>query len=86
MIAAYKEVDRRNVLKVGLLPAGIDGGRVDFVGNAAAAGARMVLVSESHERRAAEIARAVNYVELSGRPEFQMKFADAMLFPAPAGT
>jgi len=74
-------VDRENVLRVGLLPSGIDPSCIHFVGNAAAAGARMTLVSESHERRAEEIARAVRYVELSGRTDFQMTFADAMLFP-----
>jgi uncharacterized 2Fe-2S/4Fe-4S cluster protein (DUF4445 family) len=78
-------VDRQNVLKVGLLPAGIDVGKVEFVGNAAAAGARMALVSESHARRAGELARAVRYVELSGRSDFQAVFADAMLFTGEGG-
>jgi len=78
-------VDRENVLRVGLLPAGIASDRIEFVGNAAAAGARMALVSESHARRAEEIARAVRYVELSGRADFQMTFADSMLFPSPEG-
>ncbi len=78
-------VDGLNVLKVGLLPGGIDVSRIEFVGNAAAAGAREVLVSDSHSRRAAEIARAVQYVELSGRADFQMAFAEAMMFPGAGG-
>ncbi len=58
--------------------------RVRFVGNAAGAGARMLLVNRGLRRTAEDVARGVEHLELSRRADFQMRFAEAMLFPAPA--
>jgi len=55
--------------------------RVKFVGNAAGAGARMLLVNRDLRRVADDVARGVEHVELSQRPDFQARFADAMFFP-----
>lgn len=68
-------------LAVGLLPAGVPLGKVRAVGNASLAGARLYLLSEDERRRADEIADRVEYVELSGRDDFQIAFAEEMLFP-----
>jgi uncharacterized 2Fe-2S/4Fe-4S cluster protein (DUF4445 family) len=48
------------------------------VGNAAGAGARMALQSVRERERAANIARQVEYVELTAVPEFQREFAGAL--------
>jgi len=66
-------------IRIGLIP-GIDRDRVDVVGNAALRGASMVLVSKTERDRAREIPGETHFVELSGKPEFQMMFADSMLF------
>jgi len=67
---------------VGLLPA-LPVERVVFAGNTSAAGARLVLLDSAVRERAARAAREIRYLELSGRPDFQDRFAEAMLFPPP---
>ena len=69
---------------VGLIPP-IDLGKVHFVGNAAGVGAKMLLVNRSLRRTADDVARGVEHVELSCRPDFQMRFAEAMFFSDAAG-
>ena len=65
---------------IGLLPD-VPLEKVTFVGNAAGVGARMLLVNRNLRHVAADVARGVEHVELSRRPDFQVHFADAMLFP-----
>jgi uncharacterized 2Fe-2S/4Fe-4S cluster protein (DUF4445 family) len=48
------------------------------VGNAAGIGARQSLTSISQRRIAAEVARRVRYVELTGHPDFQRRFLQQM--------
>ncbi len=68
---------------IGLIPdVSLD--RVRFVGNAAGAGARMLLVSRALRQTSEDVARGVEHVELSQRPGFHERFAEAMLFAAPA--
>jgi len=68
-------------LAIGLLPR-VPAGKVKFVGNAAGAGARMLLANRRLREVADDVARGVEHVELSQRPDFQARFADAMFFPA----
>jgi uncharacterized 2Fe-2S/4Fe-4S cluster protein (DUF4445 family) len=65
---------------IGLIPP-VPLERVKFVGNAAGAGARMLLVNRDLRRVADDVARGVEHVELSRRPDFQARFAEAMFFP-----
>ena len=74
-------IRRSNAKRIGLLPD-ISTEKIRFVGNAALAGARMALASRSCRIHAEEISRASTYVELAGRTDFQMRFSEAMLFPA----
>jgi len=70
---------------IGLLPE-VPLEKVRSVGNAAGAGARMLLVNRNLRHVAADVARGVEHLELSCRAEFQTRFGDAMLFPeAPGG-
>lgn len=69
-----------NSIKIGLLP--------DFpqaayrqVGNAAAVGARWMLISRAARARAAQIGRVTRYLELTTYPRFCRSFAKAMYFP-----
>lgn len=66
-------------IRIGLLPP-TPLERVDAVGNAALRGAALVLLSRSSREEALRAARLCRYVELAGRPEFQQRFADALLF------
>jgi uncharacterized 2Fe-2S/4Fe-4S cluster protein (DUF4445 family) len=72
-------LDARAAMRIGLIPA-LDPARVEVVGNAALRGAILVLLSREHGRMADRASRDALFVELGGKPEFQAKFADAMMF------
>ena len=74
-----------SALRTGLLPEGVALDRVSAVGNAALAGARLCLLSEAHRAEAEAIARTTEYLELSGRADFQAAFAERMMFPESIG-
>ena len=50
------------------------------IGNGAGAGAQRMLLDEDYLKRAEEIRRRMEYIELSARPDFQDLFVDHMLF------
>ena len=54
---------------------------IEFIGNAAAVGARMALRSRQSRAEAAEISARCEYIELANRPDFQMLFMESMMFP-----
>ncbi len=68
-----------SALRIGLLPAvGVE--KIRFVGNAAASGAQMLLISRECRKQAGRLARKIEYVEIAHEPGFQTVFADSMLF------
>ena len=69
-----------SVIRIGLLPD-VPVEKVEFIGNAAGTGSRMVLMGKACREAADRIAKTTEYVELAGRPDFQAAFAEAMLFP-----
>jgi uncharacterized 2Fe-2S/4Fe-4S cluster protein (DUF4445 family) len=66
--------------RIGLLPD-VPLEKIQFVGNAAAAGAREVLLSRSARGHAVQLAREIEYLELAGRSEFQTLFSENIFFP-----
>jgi uncharacterized 2Fe-2S/4Fe-4S cluster protein (DUF4445 family) len=73
-------LNKASALRIGLLPE-IDPERVEFIGNAAGAGARMVLVDAEARRRARRISALCEYLELAVHPEYEDAFCAAMPFP-----
>ena len=69
-----------SAVRIGMLPD-IPLERIRGVGNAAGAGAILALLSTEERERAVQIARQATHLELSSRLDFQMTFADSMLFP-----
>jgi uncharacterized 2Fe-2S/4Fe-4S cluster protein (DUF4445 family) len=69
-------------LRIGLLPE-VPLSRIRSIGNAAGAGARLVLLDANYEEHAERASLWARYVELAGRDDFQAKFGEAMLFPKP---
>jgi len=68
-----------SALRIGLLPAvGVE--RIHSIGNAAASGAQMILLSRHYRKQAGELARRIKYVEIAHEPDFQMVFAESMSF------
>ncbi|MFH1740769.1 MAG: ASKHA domain-containing protein [bacterium] len=68
-----------SALKTGLIPR-LDPKKVHFVGNTAWVGAKMLLLSALAARRARGVVGQTQYIELSGRPDFQSEFGLSMAF------
>jgi len=73
-------VDKLDAIDIGLVPP-LPPERVVGMGNAAGAGAVLALLSVDLRRRAQELARRIEYIELSARPDFNDHFVRAMTFP-----
>ncbi len=65
-------------MTLGLLPE-MPLEKVFFIGNSSLEGARCVLLNRYERRRAERIAETTRFVELAARPEFQERFAMAMM-------
>jgi len=74
----------RSAVRVGLLPD-VPLDRIHFVGNAAAGGAEMILLSQECRDRAAALAERIEYVEIAHERQFNEVFAGAMLLEPQAG-
>jgi uncharacterized 2Fe-2S/4Fe-4S cluster protein (DUF4445 family) len=64
---------------IGLIPAELEH-KVKMIGNAAGAGAKLALLSAAQYRRASEIAKSVQFVELGTHAKFMRQFAESMYF------
>jgi uncharacterized 2Fe-2S/4Fe-4S cluster protein (DUF4445 family) len=67
-----------SAIRIGLLP-NVPLERIESVGNAAATGAEILLISEECRERAARLARRIQYIEIAHEKDFADLFADAML-------
>jgi uncharacterized 2Fe-2S/4Fe-4S cluster protein (DUF4445 family) len=70
----------RSAVRIGLIPA-LPLDRIRYVGNAAALGAQLALVSEAERARAERLARSIEHISLATHPDFQDLFVEAMNFP-----
>ena len=68
-----------SALRIGLFPKS-DTERIHFIGNAAASGAQMILLSERSRDHTRELAGKIEYVEIAHEPDFQDIYADCMMF------
>ena len=71
-----------SALRIGLIPP-LPAERIRYVGNAAALGAQLCLVSETERQRAERVAARIEHVSLAAHPDFERIFVDAMNFPQP---
>jgi uncharacterized 2Fe-2S/4Fe-4S cluster protein (DUF4445 family) len=74
-------IRRSNAQRIGLLPAEVPRSRIRYQGNTSLAGARLVAVSQQARRRADDLARRTEHVDLSTDTDFHTAFAEAMVFP-----
>lgn len=72
-------IDVRSALEIGMFPR-VFPDRIRQIGNAAGAGARMTLLSTEIRRESAVIAEQIEYLELTGWPDFQNEFTEALGF------
>jgi uncharacterized 2Fe-2S/4Fe-4S cluster protein (DUF4445 family) len=73
-------IDPERAMVLGLFPD-CELQEITAVGNAAGDGARIALLNKEKRREANDIAREINYIELTLRTEFPDQFAFAMHFP-----
>jgi uncharacterized 2Fe-2S/4Fe-4S cluster protein (DUF4445 family) len=66
-----------SAVRIGLLP-NVPLDRIQSVGNAAASGAQMLLISDECRQRAARLARRIQYLEIAHEKDFSDIFAEAM--------
>jgi uncharacterized 2Fe-2S/4Fe-4S cluster protein (DUF4445 family) len=71
---------RESAIAIGLLPP-VPVEKVRPVGNAAAAGAKRVLLSRTARARAEALARGARHIDLATHPDFEEIFLDALNFP-----
>jgi len=72
-------IRRSHAKRIGLLPA-VDTDRIEYIGNAASSGAKIVLACRDCREEAERISLNTHYIELANRPDFQMHFMEAMTF------
>jgi uncharacterized 2Fe-2S/4Fe-4S cluster protein (DUF4445 family) len=72
-------IRRESALRIGLLPS-LPLERIHFVGNAAASGAEMMLLSQKCRTQAKKLAQKIEYIEIAHQPDFQNVFAESMTF------
>lgn len=77
-------LDIENAIAIGLFPD-LPNAVYRQVGNAAAIGAKWMLVSRAARERAEQIRRNTRYYELTLYPNFNRTFAYGMMFPAMSG-
>jgi uncharacterized 2Fe-2S/4Fe-4S cluster protein (DUF4445 family) len=72
-------IDPVHAMRIGLLPT-VPLDRVKFVGNAAASGAKLVLLNRHMRVLAQALARRIKYVEIGHEAAFSTVFADCLFF------
>ena len=73
-------IRRESALRIGLLPD-VPAERIVFVGNAAASGAQIILLSSQSRTQARKLARKIEYIEIAHEEKFESVFTDSMSFP-----
>jgi uncharacterized 2Fe-2S/4Fe-4S cluster protein (DUF4445 family) len=68
-----------SALRIGLLPD-VHEQAFHFIGNAAASGAQMMLLSSEYRKKAQKLAREIEYVEIAYEKSFETLFAKHMAF------
>ncbi len=72
-------IRKESALRIGLLPK-VPVEKIHFVGNAAAAGAEIILLSSRARKQAGLLARHIKYIEIAHESRFADIYAESMLF------
>ena len=73
-------IDVPKAIGIGLLPD-LDKSRFIFVGNSSLAGVRQIILSSEALNKANEIAKKINYLELSVDAKYMDEYMAALFFP-----
>jgi uncharacterized 2Fe-2S/4Fe-4S cluster protein (DUF4445 family) len=77
-------LDKDDMLAVGMLPP-IDPARIEVVGNAAGAGAVMIVCNSAYLDTLHNLVEETKVIDLTADSDFQKTFIEQLSFPAPAG-
>lgn len=69
----------KNAAKIGFLPAAL-AAKASAIGNAALAGATLLLLSADERQKAEEIAKKANHLSLAANPTFSNHYMEGMIF------
>lgn len=72
-------IQRESAIRLGLIPD-FPLEKVKFIGNAAAGGAKMALMSREARKTSKQISKKTEYIELAVDMNFQNEFVEAMMF------
>jgi len=72
-------IRKESALRIGLLPI-VDTERIHFIGNAAASGSQMILLSDQARQKAGQLAKKIQYIEIAHQQDFQDIFAESLIF------
>jgi uncharacterized 2Fe-2S/4Fe-4S cluster protein (DUF4445 family) len=72
-------LDIGNAMRIGLIPT-VDPAKIEFVGNASLAGAKILLLSAKERERCEQLARSIRHVSLALGETFQDIFIDSLAF------
>ncbi|MCK5562741.1 DUF4445 domain-containing protein, partial [Candidatus Bathyarchaeota archaeon] len=73
-------INPENAKFIGLVPD-VPTEKIEFVGNTAITGAKMVLVSREARETAEALSKRIRYLELAADPSFSSEFSQALFFP-----
>ena len=73
-------INKENAKFIGMIPD-IPSERIFQIGNAAGTGAQHCLLNKDLRKKAQDLLKKIQYVEIATKKEFQMEFAEAMYFP-----
>ncbi len=73
-------INKKDMMVLGMIPKMVYS-KVEDVGNAAGAGAVMVLCDDYYLEKSKQISKKIRVVELAGNPDFQNAFIKALRFP-----
>jgi len=73
-------INPENAKFIGLVPD-VSTEKIEFVGNTAITGAKMVLVSKEARETAEALSKKIRYLELAADPGFSSEFSHALFFP-----
>lgn len=73
-------INKENAKFIGMIPD-IPSERIFQIGNAAGTGAQHCLLNKDLRKKAQDLLKKIQYIEIATKKEFQMEFAEAMYFP-----
>lgn len=74
-------LNAKNAIRIGLIPSEFED-RIDFVGNTAFLGAKLVLLSKTELLKALKLPAGIKHISLAEDKNFQNIFVNALHFPA----